>query len=183
MPLRDILPFQSMPELDTVVFDGVHFWPDEFCPWLFLQPKLTSITMRRPFLHGRWRDVIEIWSGKSDFVLETFELTSPWDHDVRDNDVAEGGPQVPSRVSSDALLTYINYGGTNPFDNRRWRRFDDVGKRAEDESEGDMGDHLSDYSDMSVWEPENHPEPPEDPFGPEFHSDYDFDMEEDGDDD
>ncbi|OQV07272.1 hypothetical protein CLAIMM_11727 [Cladophialophora immunda] len=178
---ENILPFVAFPELHTVVFEEVDFTSEQICAWLFMQPKLRHLVLRRPYLRGRWQDLVQTWWETPEFYLDSFELISPWDHDNRDFE--ESTPrretaQVPSRVSSDAILDFINHGGRNPFDGRIWRPF-----YASEGARGDGAedDNLSNYSDLSEWVPEDHPTPVEDPEGPEFDEDYDFDAEEDSD--
>ncbi|KIX98339.1 uncharacterized protein Z520_05640 [Fonsecaea multimorphosa CBS 102226] len=144
----NILPFVSFPDLHTVVFEEADFTSDQICAWLFMQPKLRHLTLRRPYLQGRWQNVIQRWSDAPEFVLDSFELLSPWDYDNRDLEENPPHPdmvQVPSRVRSDALLEFINRGGElNPFEVRTWRPFHAAGERendaANDETETDEND-------------------------------------------
>lgn len=176
LPFDRIFPSQTMPELHTLVIEGMVLWPRELSGWIFRHPKLKSIAFRKTYLQGHWQHLVRAWSEKESFELDAFELTSPWDWDVRDNNNMEGGPRILSRVSSASLLNYINCGGANPFESRSWRRIDGPFDVQDDDN-----DHLSDYSDGSEWKPEDHSDS-EDPFGPEFNSDYDFDAEEESDD-
>jgi hypothetical protein len=170
-----------LPELRSIVLEGVHFIEGAICRWLFIQPKLKHITLIRPYLHGRWESLVERWSAEPDFKLESLELKSPWDFDVdRQEEVEDAGTsKVPSRVSSDAVLRYVNHGGDNPFAYRRWKTFNWRGQGEEwnDERDG----NISDYSDFSEYLPDDHASTVDDPNGPEFDSDYDFDNETESD--
>ena len=142
--LKTILPFQTFPDLRTLVLEEMHFNTQDVCRWLFIQPKLRNLVLRRPYLHGHWKDAVKRWSQRPEFVLESLELKSPWDHDVKAMEQEEEGCKVPSRVPSEAILHYINYGGTNPFDSqRRWRKFD-RGSDGVIPPEG-QDDHLPDF--------------------------------------
>ncbi|OAP61975.1 hypothetical protein AYL99_04178 [Fonsecaea erecta] len=182
---ENILPFVSFPELHTVVLEEVDVTARQICSWLFMQPKLRHLTLRRPYLQGRWQDVLQRWSDNPEFQLDSFELVSPWDHDNRDLETrldCLGRWNMPSRVSSDALLAFINQrggGGTNPFKHRRWKLCDEF--EFADYIDDVQDDNVSEYSDVSEWLPEDHPTPVADPEGPEFDEDYDFDAEADSD--
>ncbi|ETI19303.1 hypothetical protein G647_09135 [Cladophialophora carrionii CBS 160.54] len=80
--------------------------------------------------------------------------------------------KVPSRVSSDAILRYVNHGGDNPFTSRRWKSFDWNGQCEGWDAERDG--NTSDYSDLSEYLPDDHPSPTDDSDGPEYDSAYDF---------
>ncbi|KIX03652.1 uncharacterized protein Z518_07205 [Rhinocladiella mackenziei CBS 650.93] len=163
-----MLPLESLPELRILVFEEVHFSTREICRWLFIQPKLKNLILLRPYLHDHWKDLVKKWSEDLEFV--------PWDHDNKKFEEGDEDLKIPARVSSTAILKYINNGGANPFDNRRWRVFE-RDPDAEADHDG-INDYLSDYSDMSEWRPIDHPEPIEDFDRPEFDEDYDFDAEE-----
>jgi hypothetical protein len=51
--LHELLPPVVLPELRSIVLEGVHFIEGAICCWLFIQPKLKHITLIRPYLHGR----------------------------------------------------------------------------------------------------------------------------------
>ncbi|KAH0841582.1 hypothetical protein AYO21_01183 [Fonsecaea monophora] len=195
----NVLPFVSFPHLDTLVLEEADFTADQICAWLFMQPRLRHLVLRRPYLRGRWEDVVEKWSSNPDFTLDSLELVSPWDHDNRDlgEDTQHmDRVQVPARVSSGAVLDFVKRGGTNPFARRRWKLFCGSEGRTRDldasatatdatadaaAAAADDDDNLDAYSDISEWLPADHPTPVEDPDGPEFDEDYDFDAERDSD--
>ncbi|KAI1609940.1 hypothetical protein EDD36DRAFT_60641 [Exophiala viscosa] len=177
MCLTDILPMTTLPQLRSVTLEEFCFSTmQEINQWLFKHPKLRNLALRRPVLGGSWATLLDLWSARTQFVLDSFELKEPKDYEslFKTNDL--DGCQVPSRVSKDALVHYINHGGVNPLKHRRWRRFD-----SSMDPDGDLDDRLSEFSDMSVWLPDDHPDPVEDSDGPEFDEDYDFDAEEDSD--
>jgi hypothetical protein len=177
VPLESILPMTSLPSLQAAVFEGLSFRTPEISQWLFLQSRLRSLKLRNPYLHGHWKDVLDELSEKPEFKLDCFELVSPWDHDIREYELGSlEEVRVPSRVSNEDALYFINVGGQNPFGRRHWRKF-----TADPDEDENMEDNLSDYSDMSEWRVEDHPSPVEDPDGPEYDEHYNFDAEEESD--
>ncbi|EXJ76319.1 uncharacterized protein A1O5_00827 [Cladophialophora psammophila CBS 110553] len=179
---ENILPFVTFPDLHTVVFEEIDFTIEQICSWVSMQPRLRHLTLRRPYLRGRWQDLVQKWWETPEFRLDSFELNSPWDYDNKDleeNPLQLGTEQqVPSRVPSDAILDFINNGGINPFEARSWRKPWHISEERQNYVEDDS---LSNYSDLSEWFPADHPTPVEDLDGPEFDEDYDFDAEEDSD--
>lgn len=177
MPLERILPMTSLPSLHTAVFEGLSFRTLEISQWLFLQSRLRSLKLKNPYLHGHWKDVLDELSNKPEFKLDSFELASPWDHDIQEYELGNlEEVRVPSRVSNEDALDFINWGGQNPFRKRHWRKF-----TADPDEDANMEDNLSDYSDLSEWRVEDHPSPVEDSDGPEYDENYNFDLEEESD--
>ncbi|KEF52153.1 uncharacterized protein A1O9_11779 [Exophiala aquamarina CBS 119918] len=177
--LQDILPSTCLPSLHTVVFEGFSFITLEITHWLFLQPKLRNLKLRKCRLEGCWKDLLDKLSENPTFKLDSFELKSPWD---RDNEEYELGrledTQVPSRVSNEGALYFINEGGQNPFVQRRWRRFATDSNDDGNWGNKDLDGNLSDYSDLSEWRAEDHPTPVEDFDGLEYDENYNSDAGE-----
>ncbi|KAK4945691.1 hypothetical protein LTR10_015039 [Elasticomyces elasticus] len=176
MRLTDILPMTTLPNLHSVTLEDFQFSMQEISEWLFKQPKLRNLSLKRPVLNGYWAMLVELWSARTQFVLESFILKDPFDYEVQEERDDPAGCRVPARIPENALVQYINYGGVNPVQHRRWRRFDEPMN-----SDDDIDHELSDFSDMSEWLSDDHPDPVEDPDGPEFDEDYDFDAEDDSD--
>jgi hypothetical protein len=191
-----LVPLVSFHQLEDVKFDDFDFTEEEICAWLFRQPALRQLHLIRPRLEGRWRDVVEKWSENPTFQLQSLILSAPWDAEIRQNEgdavhVGHGlsvpNGKLPSRVSNQALLIFINEGGQNPFDLRRWTYVDSWAAEQHDM----VDDHLSDFSDMSEvpdpedWSKEHKwasgwPLGPEESWDPaEFDHDYRFEQEED----
>lgn len=177
--LSNIFPRNPFPALHTVVLEEMHFSDSEICSWLFVQPKLRDLTLRRPYLQGYWKEVVQRLSQRANFMLDSIQLTSPWDFDIRHFEAGDEPMMIPARVSNEHLLAYINNGGVNPFERRHWVAFDDSSRAQR--GFDDVPDDLSEYSDISEWSPTDHPDPVEDPEGPEFNENYDFDAEENSD--
>ncbi|OCT46395.1 hypothetical protein CLCR_01138 [Cladophialophora carrionii] len=172
--LQELLPFITLPQLRSVVLEGFHFGEGTICRWLFMQPRLRHITLIRPYLHGRWESLVGRWFVEPSFKPESIELRSPWDVDIWEQEQGSDAStsKVPSRVSSDAILRYVNHGGGNSFTSRRWKSFDWNGQCEgwDDERDG----NTSDYSDLSEYLPDDHPSPTDDSDGPVYDSAYDF---------
>jgi hypothetical protein len=119
----------------------------------------------------RWKDVVQALAEAEDLYLETFILKSPLDVEINEH-LMHG--EVTARVKSEDILRFINKGGENPFEYRRWLRGDSL---------DDTLSHASDYSDISGWMGRRVPTDEfgdimeRDPDGPEYDSDYDFDAE------
>jgi hypothetical protein len=195
-----IVPLIPFHQLEYVKLEEFDFTDDEICSWLFMQPALTHLSLIRPHLEGKWTDVVRKWSENPSFNLQALTLSSPWDHEILENEGYEEqmGPslfvpngKIPSRIPDEDLLTFVNGGGENPFESRRWTYVDKfVAERREI-----IEDHMSDFSDMSeVQDPEEWSEElkwahgwplgPEESWDPaECDRNYYFDEEEDNDDD
>ena len=136
-------------------------------------PSLTTVALWDCYISGSWRDVIQVLADAKNVHFESFILKSPRDEESYRCHVSEG--QIAPRVNSQDVLRFINEGGSNPYANRRWIRLDD----------DDTLSNASEYSDISGWA--GHASKygdgdfdnvvDEDPDGPEYNSDYDFDAE------
>lgn len=209
MPFKSILPMSSLPSLQAAVLNGFSFESSEMSEWLFQQPMLETLKFYSPRLNGLWKELLDKLSQNPEFMLNDFELQSPWDHEIREQEEGRRADTlVPSRVSNVDALDFINKGGINPFATRRWRKFEawsDADKKTrfrklEIGHSGDttqqlpnfdiwssevryMDDNDSEYSDVSEYLTDDHPDPlsDEDPDGPEYDEDHDFDAEDDSD--
>jgi len=181
VPMEWLIPVTTFPNLHTVSLEAFTFTPDEISDFVFLQPQLRNLSLRRPHLNGDWKEVLDRWSQKPEFVLETVEIQSPSDLEMLHHWLGAGGSMVGSRISNEAIRDFINNGGKNPFEERRWTFFDRDRSDSDDGWSQNFADGLSDFSDMSEWLPREHPEPPDDIDGPEYDSEYDFDGEDDDD--
>lgn len=179
VPFNNVLPFVAFPALEAVTFEDMDMTNEEICSWLLMQPKLRRLTLIRPYLQGRWTEVLQMLSQNPEFVLDAFDLIHPWDHERRDREEAQRDPAVvtvPSRVSSAAILDFVNHEGEHPLENRRWIFFEQPTLE---------NGNWEDYSDRSEWRPEDHELQDADIDPAEYDEDYDFDAEEseDGDSD
>ncbi|KAK5050561.1 hypothetical protein LTR84_003842 [Exophiala bonariae] len=209
VPFTSILPMSPLLSLETVILEGFSFECSEMCGWLFLHPMLRTVKLRSARLKGLWKNLLNTLSKNRKFKLQCFELKSPWDHDTQEQEQGRRADTlVPARVSHVDALYFINEGGSNPFETRWWRKFDvwpnedentrfrklNIVRHNEDpvrwpnfeiwpKMGEDMEDNQSEYSDMSEYLSDDHPDPPsdEDLDGPEYDEDYDFDAEDDSD--
>lgn len=174
MRLTDVLPMTPLQELGSVILEGFFFSVEDICQFLFMQTKLKNVALRRPVLYGSWVALVDLWSARAGFVLDSIELNHVLECDVlRSEHLDSFCCRVPPQLSTNAILHYINYGGDNPFASCCWKESERVFS--------DFVDAYSDFSDTSEWLPQDHPDPVEDPDGPEFDEDYDFDAEDDSD--
>lgn len=179
--MHGLLPCESLHKLKTLVLEGPYLDEKETVDFLRLQSghlqdlTLWDVTL---VLAGRWHNAFTALSLWKSFRLQSLILGGLSDADVRAG-VDRG--EIPSRVANKEVLDYVNQGGVNPFSRRKWKQEprDDAGADADEEASVN-----SEYSDGSVWNPKNianmsHVEADEDPNGPEFDTDYDFDAESD----
>lgn len=162
------------PKLHTLVLEKANLRKRNLSQFIVRHAaSLTTVTLWDCYVSGSWRDVIQALADAKDVHFESFILKSPRDEESYRYHVSQG--QIAPRVNSQDVLRFINEGGSNPYANRQWISFYD----------DDTLSHASEYSDISGWgghasrygdgDFDNIVD--EDPDGPEYNSDYDFDAE------
>ena len=195
-----ILPMsQRLARLHTLRLENLNFdQPAVFTTFLIRRlPALRHLSLHRCEVQSTWEQVFQVLSDAHAFTLDSVDLLEPYDL-VNPGDQAwpvgqpipgVGGWNVmmPAAVPNRKLLHFINNCGTpNPFKARKWRFFDASAHQQVLESGTQVVVDDDDFDNMSEWEPSADYEKvvgfeTEDPEGPEFDSEYDFDVEDDSD--